>query len=331
MIPMIMMRAAVTPSYGPPSVLVTRDVRRPSARDDEVVIEVRATTVTAGDIRLRAADFPSISALPGRLMMGVLRPKNPVQGTMFAGRVVEVGGAVTRYAIGDDVFGSTGHGAYAEYLSMRQGGTMAKMPAKMAYHEAAAVPYGGVTALRFLRDVGSVRRGDKVLVVGAAGGVGCFAVQVAKHLGAEVTAVCSRRSFELVRGLGADHVVDYATEAWTESGQRYDVIFDTAGVTSFGSCRSSLTRDGRYMTLILSVGLLLQVALTAIFGGRRAKFAVAFGDHRDMDHLRELVERGVVRPVIAQRFPLERIAEAHAAAETRPVHGSVVVTSAAPR
>src|SRR5262245_52694462 len=172
------MRAAVTPSYGPPGVLEMRDVPVPRPGDHDIIVEVRATTVTAGDVRLRTADFPSITALPGRLMVGVLRPKQGVQGTMFAGRVVEIGRAVTRYAIGDDVFGSAMHGAFAEYLRMPEGGVLAKMPSNVGYHEAAAVPYGGVTALRFLRDVASVRPGDRVLVVGASGGVGRFAVQI---------------------------------------------------------------------------------------------------------------------------------------------------------
>lgn len=320
------MKAALTPSYGPAEVLKTADVPAPTIGERDVLVEVHASPVTAGDRRLRAADFPSITAAPGRLMVGLLRPKHPVQGTMFAGRVLRVGSAVTEYAVGDDVFGSTDHGAYAEYLAMPESGAMAKMPACLDYAEAAAVPYGAVTALRFLRDLGAVGPGSKVLIVGASGGVGRFAVQIAKHLGAEVTGVCSRGSFELVRQLGADHLIDYESQDFTQTGERYDVIFDIAGVTSFRSSRQSLTQDGRYLTLFFSVGVLLQMAVTALVGGPRAKFSVALGDRDDMEQLRDLIERGVIRPIVAQRFPLDRIAEAHAEAERGRNAGSVVVT-----
>lgn len=323
------MKAAITPSYGPADVLQTRELPTPTIGEHQVLVQIHATPVTAGDRRLRAADFPSIAAVPGRLMMGVLRPRNIVQGTMFAGRIVEVGSAVTQYAVGDDVFGSTDHGAYAEYLPMPEDGAMAKMPAGLSYEEAAAVPYGAGTALYFLRDLGSVGSGDKVLIVGASGGVGRFAVQLAKHLGAEVTAVCSRQSFELVESLGADHVIDYQSEDFSQNGLRYDVIFDVAGATSFCRSRPSLTRDGRYLTLFISVGVLLQMAVTSIIGGPRAKFSVALGKQDDMEQLRELMEQGVIPPVIAQRYPLERIADAHAEAETSRPHGSVMVTVAA--
>jgi len=322
------MRAAVTPIYGPASVLETRDLPTPRPGDREVIVEMRATPVTAGDLRMRAGDFPSITALPGRLMLGVRGPRNAVQGTMFAGRIVEVGSAVSRYAVGDDVFGSSGHGAYAELVRVREDAAMAKMPSNVSYDEAAAVPYGGVTALRFLRDLAAVRPRERVLVVGAAGGVGRFAVQIAKHLGAEVTGVCSRKSFDLVRALGADHLVDYERESFTESGRRYHVVFDTADVTRFERCRSALTDDGRYMTLTISVGMLAQMALTSMGGGPRVKFGIALGDADDMIELRDLLERGVLRPIIGERFPLERITEAHAAAALRRGSGAVVVTAA---
>ena len=320
------MKAAVTPAYGSADVLETRELPTPIIGDHDVLIQVRATPVTEGDRRLRSADFPSISALPGRLMIGVRRPKHAVQGTMFAGRVVAVGRAVTRYAVGDDVFGSTDHGAYAEYLAMPEDGSMAKMPSTLGHDEAAAVPYGAVTALRFLRDLGGVKPGDHVLILGASGGVGRFAVQLAKHLGAEVTGVCSREGFDLVRSLGADHLIDYQTESYSDNGRLYDVIFDIADATTFACARSSLKADGRYLTLFVSVGILLQMALTSVGGGQKAKFGIAMGTRDDLEELARLVERGIIRPVVARRFAFERIADAHVAAETGSVHGSVVVT-----
>lgn len=324
------MRAAITPVYGPAHVLQPREVPRPTLGAHDVLVEVHATPVTAGDLRLRGADFPPLSVVPGRLMLGVRRPRRAIQGTMFAGRIVEIGRDVTRYAVGDDVFGSALQGAYAEYLSMPEEGAMAKMPANVSYDEAAAVPYGAVVALRYLRDLGSVRPGDKVLVIGAAGGVGRFAVQIAKHLGAEVTGVASRRSFDLVKSLGADQVIDREAD-FTRSENRYDVIFDTANATRFGRCRSSLTAKGRFLTLDVSVGLLLQMAITSLFGGRKAKFAIVLGDRADLEEVRDLVAQGRIRPAVGRRFPLSRIAEAHAEADADRSHGCVIVTVAEPR
>lgn len=320
------MKAAHTTTYGPAEVLEMRDVPRPTLKPDEVLVQVHAAPVTAGDLRLRAADFPSLSALPGRLLLGVFRPKHPIQGTMFAGRIVEVGSDVTRWSVGDDVFGNSMHGAYAEYLAMPETGAMAKTPGAIGYDEAAAVPYGAFTALHFLREVAAVKPGEKVLVVGASGGVGRFAVQIAKHLGAEVTAVCGRRSVELVRSLGADHVIERETTDFTRNGIRYDVIFDTAGVTTFGGIRASLADRGRYTSLFLSVGLLVALVLTSIFGGRRAKFAIAMPTREGMEELRELVERGVLTPVVARRFPFDDIANAHVEAERSRALGTVMVT-----
>lgn len=320
------MKAAITQSYGSADVLETREVPRPTIGEHDVLVRVQASPVTAGDRRLRAADFPPMMALPGRLMVGLRRPKHPVQGTMFAGRVLEVGSAVTRFRVGDDVFGSVDHGAYAEYLSLPQDGAMAKMPLGTSYEAAACVPYGAVTALRFLRDLGAVEAGQKVLVLGASGGVGRFAVQLAKHLGAEVTGVSSRKNLELVRSLGAQHVIDYENEDFKTNGQRYDVIFDIAGTTSFSEVRTSLTETGRYLTLFISVGVLLQMALTSMGSGPKAKFAVALGDRKDMEELRTLMERGALQAVVARTYPLDEIAEAHSAAEARRDAGSVVVT-----
>lgn len=319
------MHAAITPAYGPAQVLETRELSRPDVGEREVLIEVRAAAVTAGDRRLRAADFPSFTALPGRLMIGVTSPRHAVQGTMFAGRVVAVGRAVTRFAVGDDVFGSTEHGAYAEYLALPQDGALARMPAGLGYDAAASIPYGGVTALRFLRDLAEVKPGDEVLIVGASGGVGRFAVQIAKHLGARVTAVASANSFELLRSLGADRVIDYHVEDFTDAAERWDVIFDVAGASSFGASRRVLTERGRYLTLFVSVGVLLQMALTALRGGPKAKFAVALGTAEDMEALRDLIVDGAIAPDVGPRFPLARIAEAHAAAEANAL-GTVMVT-----
>jgi NADPH:quinone reductase-like Zn-dependent oxidoreductase len=320
------MKAAITPQYGSADVFETREIPRPVVGEHDVLIEVRASAVTEGDRRLRSADFPTIMALPGRLMVGLTRPKHPVQGTMFAGRVVEVGGGVTKYRVGDDVFGSADHGAYAQYLALHEEAALAKMPQGVNYEEAASVPYGAVTALRFLRDLGSVGAGQRVLVLGASGGVGRFAVQLAKHLGAEVTGVSSRKNLDLVRALGAEHAIDYESEDFTQNGERYDVIFDIADKATFSEVRGSLTERGRYLTLFASLGVLLQMVLTSMGSGPKAKFGVALGEAKDMEELRDLMTRGVLQPVVARSYPLERIAEAHRAVESRQVSGNVVVT-----
>jgi NADPH:quinone reductase-like Zn-dependent oxidoreductase len=323
------MRAAVTPAYGPPTVLTVRDLPRPTPRDHEVLVAVRAAAVTAGDARLRSADFPSVSAWPGRLFVGVRRPRHAVQGTMFAGRIVAIGGAVTRHAVGDDVFGFVAHGAYAELLTIAEGGALATLPAGVAHHDAVAIPYGGGTALRFLRDVAQVRAGERVLILGAAGGVGRSAVQLARHLGAHVTAACSPRSFDLVRSLGAEGVVESA-EAAATSGQRWDVVFDAGGVASFRAMRPALTARGRYLTVQLSLGLLRDLVLGALFGGPRAQTTIAQPTREDMTTLRDLAEAGALRPIVAARFPLERIVDAHLAAVVERSRGSVVIDLAPP-
>ena len=318
------MRAASNTSYGAPNVLTLTEQPRPTLGTHEVLVEVHASPVTQGDRRMRAADFPGISWLLGRLVFGLIRPRNPIPGTMFAGRIVEIGAAVTRYTVGERVFGGCPQGAQAELLAVPEDGAMAQMPAGLDYAEAAAIPYGAVTALVFLRDLGKLERGQKVLIIGASGGVGRFAVQLARHMGAEVTGVCSRDQ-DLVRELGADHVIDYKSEDFAANGQRYDLIFDTSQRSSFSRCRASLTSEGRYLTLHMSVRVLLEMAATAITGGRRAIFGLAMGDREQTETVRELVEAGALRPVIAHRVPLARIAEAHALVEEGRTRGEVII------
>ena len=321
------MKATFTPVYGPASILEIRDAPLQDLGEHDVRDQVEASPVTAGDRRLRSADFPGISAVPGRLMMGVFRPRRAIQGTMFAGRISAVGEAVTRYKVGDDVFGAAEGGAYAEYLSMAEDGPMALIPEGMGYDEAAAVPYGAGTSLHFLCDVAKLQRGERLLVLGASGGVGRYAIQLAKHLGATVTAVCSPADAPLVRELGADEVIDYHLTDFTETSERYDVIFDIADATTFSRCRGSLTDTGRYLTVYVSLGVLFHMARTAMTTGPTAKVSVAMPSRDDMEQLAALMAQGVLRPVIARTFPLERIVEAHQVADLGRLHGEVIVRS----
>jgi len=324
------MQAAINTQYGPPEVLRFQAIDRPVAGEHEVVVEVHASVVTQGDRRLRAADFPGISALFGRLLIGVFGPRHRVGGSMFAGRVVEIGPKVTKFSVGDDVFGSVMHGAYAEYLAIGEGEAVAKMPTNVSYAEAAAVPYGAGTALAFLRDLAEVQPGERVLVVGASGGVGRMAVQLAKHLGAHVTGVCGGDE-ELVRGLGADEVINYHHEDFTEREQAWDVIFDTTEGDHFRSFRRVLTTKGRYLSLYVTPRVLVEMAVTSLGSGPRAIAGVAQGSAATTEELRELVEQGALRPVIAERFPLAEAAAAHAFLESKRPHGSVVIDVVASR
>jgi NADPH:quinone reductase-like Zn-dependent oxidoreductase len=256
-------------------------------------------------------------------MMGVLRPRNPIQGTMFAGEVVAVGSGVSRYKVGDRVFGSADHGAYAELLLRHEDSTMGTIPEGFDYAQAAAVPYGAMTAMYFFEELAQLQPGESVLLLGAAGGVGRYAIQVAKHLGAHVTAVCSPDDFELVRELGADAVLDYNQDFRTQ-GQRFDVIFDLADVATFSDCKAVLTPTGRYLTLYISLAVLAQVAWTSMGSGPSAKFGISLGDREDLERMQGWMAQGVIRPVLAQAYPLLEIGAAHALAEQRP-KGEVMV------
>lgn len=318
------MKAAINIQYGGPEVLSSGEVPRPTIKPNQILVQVLAADVTEGDRRLRAADFPGFSAVFGRMMFGVFRPRNSVGGTNFAGRVVEVGAEVTGFAVGDDVFGGVAHGAYAEYLAVSANEAIAKMPAGTTHAEAAALPYGAVTALVFLRDMAKLQPGERVLVVGASGGVGRMAVQVAKHLGAHVTGVASR-DHDLVRSLGASEIIDYTQEDFTRSGKTWDVIFDATEGDHFRSFRTALTSTGRYLTLYMTVRVLFEMAMTAMRGGPRAIAGVAMGDADKLNDVRTLVEQGALRSVVAERFSLEQIGRAHASLENSRPRGSVIV------
>ncbi len=318
------MRAIINPNYGTPDVLQLTTIDRPTPGPDEILVRVHSTTVTHGDRRLRAADFPGIGAIFGRLMTGVFRPRHPVGGSNFAGRVVEVGKNVTRFAVGDDVFGGAMHGAYAEYVAVPEQSGIAKIAEGSTYGEAAALPYGAVTALSFLRDMAQVRAGERVLIVGATGGVGRMAIQIAKHLGAEVTAVCSGDP-ALARSLGADEVIDYKREDFTRHASAWDVILDTTEGNHFRKFRPSLTPHGRYLSLYVTIRLLWEMAVTRLRGGPRALTGVALGDPELAEDVRALAEQGAIRPLIARRFALEHTKDAHAFFETERPKGSVVI------
>lgn len=325
-----MMKAIVYESYGAPDVLHLAEVEKPTPQDDEVLIKVHAATVTTGDVNMRGFRFvpPGFGPLP-RLMFGLFKPNKPILGSELAGVIEAVGKDVTRFKPGDAVFGiNSGEvGAYAEYVCWAQDSPLAIKPASIRYEEAAALPFGAGTALFFLRDKGHIQPGQKVLVVGASGGVGNYGVQLAKYYGAEVTGVCSTRNVELVQSLGADHVIDYTKEDFTQNGQRYDIILDTVwGETSFARYKDSLTEDGLYLAVAGGLGAILRASLAS--RGKRIVAGSPKENAADLAFLAQLVEEGALRPVIDQRYPLEQTAEAHRYVDTGRKRGSVVITLA---
>ncbi|MEX5220197.1 MAG: NAD(P)-dependent alcohol dehydrogenase [Nitrospira sp.] len=327
------MKAVVYSEYGPADVLRLTEVEKPTPREDEVLIRVHAATVTTGDVNMRGFTFvpKGFGPLP-RLMFGIRRPRKPILGVEVAGVVEAVGPQVTEFAPGDRVFGidSGAVGAYAEYVCRRAAGPLALMPANLSFDEAAALPFGAGTAIYFLRDVGDIRAGQKVLVIGASGGVGNNAVQLAKHFGAEVTGVCSTANLELVKSLGADYVIDYTSEDFTRNGVRYDIIMDAVGKRSFGECKESLTERGVFLA---SAGGLREMALaarTSIAGSRKVKTGTPPESKAEMLKLKELAEAGKIRAVIDRRYPLEQAAEAHRYVDTGRKKCNVVITVAQP-
>ena len=328
------MKAIVYTEYGPPDVLQLTEVEKPTPKDNEVLIEVHATLVSWGqtiarDFTFSPRDFwlPFLLWPVARMDFGVKKPRHPILGSELAGEIESVGKDVRSFKPGDLVFGfSSSHGANAEYLCMPEDGVVAVKPANMTFEEAAAVPHGALTALFFIRKA-NIQSGDRVLINGASGGIGQFAVQLAKYFGAEVTGVCSTTKLELVKSLGADKVVDYTKEDYTKNGQTYDVIFDTARVTSYARCKGSLKPNGRYLLSVFGMRELLQMLGTSIMGSKKVICAPAPIKKEDLVYLKELIEAGKLRSVIDKSYPLEQIAEAHRYVEEGHKKGYVVVTT----
>ncbi len=319
------MKAIVFERYGPPEVLQMREVPKPVPTDNEILVAIHATTVNSGDARMRALRVPRGLSLPVRFTLGFFGPKQPILGFDLAGEVEAAGRSVTKFKPGDRVIGSAGFkfGCHAEYRCLPEDGAVALIPDGLGYEEAVALCFGGSTALHFLRR-GNLQRGEKILVNGASGAVGTMAVQLAKHFGAEVTGVCSTRNLELVTSLGADHVIDYTREDFSQNGETFDVIMDTVGNAPFSRARRSLKPEGRFLMVI---GDLMQMI--------QGRFQNGVVDTAAKDSevitaevfrlLLELAEAGAIRPVIEQTFPLERIAEAHALVDTGRKRGAVVI------
>ena len=321
------MKAIVCTKYGPPEVLQLQEVGKPTPEDNEVLIKILAATVNIGDCRTRSWTVPLVFWIPYRFMVGLRKPKRSILGSPLAGVVEAVGKDVTRFQKGDQVFGLdiSGIRAHAEYVCRPEDGALAIKPANMTFEDAAAVPHGATTALSFLRDKGNIQNGQKVLINGASGAVGSFAVQIAKHFGAEVTGVCSGRNLELVKSLGADKVIDYTKQDFTKSGETYDIIFDAVSKSSFARCKNSLEEGGVYLATDPSVGVVLPMLWTSVVGDKKAMWTLAAERAEDLDFLRGLIEAGELRSVIDRQYPLEQVAEAHRYVEKGHTRGNVVI------
>jgi NADPH:quinone reductase-like Zn-dependent oxidoreductase len=316
------MRAAVCERYGPPEVVRIREVPTPMPADDEVLIRASATTVNSGDARVRALRVPRGLGPLLRVRLGLRGPRQPILGLEVAGRVEAVGSAVTRLRPGDRVVASRGFafGGHAEYVAVREGAAIAVIPEGLADQDAVALCFGGTTALDFFRR-GKLAAGERVLITGASGAVGTMAVQLAAHEGAEVTAVCSAANADLVRDLGADHVVDYAVEDFTRSGERYDVIMDAHGSAPYARVRGSLAPGGRFLMVVGDVGQML-----AALGQRATVGGTAMPTAEGYRTLMSLAEAGALRAVIDSVLPFERIVDAHRRVDGGHKVGSLVLT-----
>lgn len=319
------MRAIVYEKYGTPDVLQLKEVEKPSPKDNEVRIRVHAAIVTPSDCAFRKADPFMV-----RFIYGLTSPKNKILGVELAGEIESVGTGVTLFKKGDQVFGISpkSFGAHAEYTCLPENDPVAIKPANMTYEEAVGVCDGALTALIFLRDTAKIQSGQKVLINGASGSVGSYAVQLAKHFGAEVTGVCSTANLGMVKALGADKVIDYTKVDFTKSGQSYDVIFDAVGKSSFSSCKSSLTPRGIYLSTVPTLSTILQMLWTSKSGSKKAKFVTAglMQNKGNLIFLKELIEAGQLKSVIDRRYPLEQTAEAHRYVEKGHKKGNVVIT-----
>lgn len=314
------MKAVVYTKFGPPEVLHLQEVAMPNPEANEVLIKIHATTVVKED--------PDMRASPG--FNGFLKPRHPILGQELAGEVEAIGKNVTRFRPGDQVFGMDMFGAYAEYKCMPENGALVIKPASLSFEEAASIPNGALTALPFLRDKGNIRSGQTVLIYGASGSVGAAAVQLARYFGAKVTGVCSTPNLEMVKSLGADQVIAYTLEDFTENGKTYDIIFDTVGKLSFSECKGSLNEEGIFLTTVPTPAIMLQALWPAKRGSKKVKFAAtglrpASEKIKDLQFLTELIEAGKLKPVIDGCYPLERMAEAHRYVEQGHKKGNVVI------
>ncbi|NHJ14765.1 MAG: NAD(P)-dependent alcohol dehydrogenase [Candidatus Thorarchaeota archaeon] len=318
------MRAVVFEKYGPPEVLQIKEIEKPTPKENEVLVKMHATSVTAADWRMRKTD-PFLA----RMMNGLFRPKKfNILGIEIAGEVEEVGGGVTLFKPGDQIFGTIGFtfGAYAEYVCIPEDGSITHKPMNLSFGESAVVPVGADTALFFLRTQGNLQSGQKILIYGASSSVGSYAVQLARYYGADITAVCSIRNLEWVKNLGANKMIDYTKEDFTKGGETYDAIFDAVGKLSLFGSMKALKEGGVFLDAVHMMRRSVQAKFATMRSSKRILGGTATGLVEDLAFIKELIEAGELKPVIDRTYPIEEIAEAHRYVETGRKKGNVVVT-----
>lgn len=325
------MKAAIFNKYGGPDVFQIMDIPKPIVKDNEILIKMKAGTVTTGEVRIRSMNVPTGFGIMMRLIFGITAPRNNLLGGEFAGVIESIGKDVRSFKIGDEVFGFTGvrYGANAEYLSVEENSCVAIKPKNMSFEEAACVPFGGLTSQYFIRIL-KIKKGEKVLINGASGSLGTSAVQIAKYIGAEVTAVCSEDNVEMVKSIGADKVINYKKEDLTKNGQKYDVIYDTVGNLSFSKIENSLNENGRFGQAVGGIPFYLNAFLQnfiSLIIGRKKKIISGVGteDLKDLIFLKDLIEKGKYKSVIDKIFPLEQISDAHRIVDSGHKKGNVVI------
>lgn len=322
------MKAAVYTEFGSPDVVQVRDVQKPVPKDNEVLIQIHAASVTSTDSAGRKAD-----SLLTRMAFGFTKPRNQILGTEFAGVIEEIGKEVTRFKVGDQIYGASGtnFAAHAEYICLPENGALAIKPEIIGFDESTAICEGFLTALPFLRDNGKIENGHDVLINGASGAVGTAALQVAGYYQAKVTGVCGTLSIDLVKSLGADDVIDYTKNDFSKTGHKYDIIFDTVGKSSYSYCKNALKDKGIYLTTVPTPAVMMQMLWTSKFDSKKAAIAFtglrsAENKRNDLAFLSELAETGKIKAVIDRKYPLEKISDAHRYVDTGHKKGNVVVT-----
>lgn len=316
------MKAIIYERYGAPEVLHPVEIEKPVPKDNEVLVKIYATTVTSGDVRMRTANPVLV-----RAFNGFLKPKNKILGVEFSGIVEQAGKGVTKFKINDEVFGTSSldMGTYSEYKCIPEDGAIAVKPVKLKFEDAAAVSFGGLTALHFLQK-GNIQKGEKVLVYGASGSLGTAAVQIAKSFGAEVTAVCSSANAELVKSLGADSIIDYTKEDFTSSGNKYDIIFDTVGKSPFGRSVKSLNEKGFYLRAVhINPSSIVKGMWANAVSGKKVIGGISHDTKDNLLVLKDLIEKDEFKPVVDKVFPIEQIVEAHRYVEQGHKIGNVVI------
>lgn len=323
------MKAIICTQYGAPEVLKLVDVEKPTPAKNEVSIKIHATSVTAADIRLRAFDVPPSFWLIGKLALGFRKPRKPILGMELSGEIESIGQNVSQFKVGDQVIAALGStfGSYAAYKCMPANSCISKKPKNISYGEAAVVPLGACTALHFLKkaklDIESRKR--SILIYGASGSVGTYAIQIAKYYGATVTAVCSTTNKSLVRSIGADHIIDYTKEDFTKSNTTYDIIFDCVGKTSISKTLKSLAPNGYYLQTVAGPGLAIQMLFRSLFSKKKLIGGTFKAKREPLEFIVKLIEKGFISPVIDQSYPLENIVDAHRYVDTGRKKGNVII------